>query len=62
MNYCATLELKTYAVKSEKAMIKGVKLKVAAKKWHGKDFNNNTSGEFVLPYPWIQHQIHLNCC
>ena len=29
------------------------------------NFNNNNSGQFVLPYPSFtrnQHKIHLNCC
>ena len=28
----------------------------------GKNFNNNNSGEYVLPHPRIQYKIHLNCC
>ena len=31
----------------------------------GKNFNNNNSGQFVLPHPYLtknQHKIHQNLC
>ena len=31
-------------------------------KVHGKNFNNNNSGQFVLPHPSFTRKIYLNCC